>query len=322
MCVGDGDDCSPLHRESRMEQENSTTTKGGGGGERSISRYYYYLDYGLFINVVRLKLYKIRQRLESSLQIQEANYFCSSCDGKWSLLETQMLFHPESSLFMCPTCNMELETITANASTTTLPGGGGESMLSSQYHKFMDMQSPIVTLLKKTDNIVVAPVDIQALIKRATVHSNEEAAINTTDLVYVPDRSISPIIPTQTGKHKEEREPSSSSSSSSKGGVIEVDIVKSTFHLPSLDVPKEPILGSIQVAEITKHLDSHSRSISAMTVAAESLSPLLPLKEKIYIEVQGRKISIDEISEEDLSLMSSEEYELYYNALQDEERKI
>lgn len=269
--------------------------KSGGVGERNISRYYYYIDYALFVNVVKLKLHKIRQKLENSLQIQEANYFCSSCDGKWSLLETQMLFNPESALFVCPHCSVELEAI-LNSLNTTL---SNDSSLSSQYHKFMEMQAPIVALLKRADKLVISSVDVQALIKRAIVNSNEEASINTTDLVHAPDRPSSPLIPVEKGNQKEELSNS-----------IEVDIVKSSFSsLSSYLKPYSKVQVPVPVPGFTP--------VSGEKQADRSLEESSPfVEENFFMEVQGREIAINEISEEDLSLMTPEEYEFYYNALQ------
>lgn len=229
--------------------------------------------------------------MENSLQIQEALYTCYPCNEKWTLLDTPSLFDAQSSLFICPHCRSELESV-INSNTSTID----KIDSSSAYGKFMEIQTPLVSLLKKADELTISSIDIQSLVQSTLVSSNEEATINTIDLIYNENNTLKP------------RKVIGEMEKGEKLNNIEVDIIPSSNILRST----APMTG--YRSNMTSMMQSSS-DIN-LNFTEDSIEQVDESKEIVTVEVQGAKIPIDKLTENDLSRMSPEEYEAYYMTLQ------
>ncbi|KAJ3155033.1 hypothetical protein HDU89_007223 [Geranomyces variabilis] len=134
-----------LKSEGRAEFVGPVTE---GKQQRKISRTYYYIDYKVFVDVVKWKIYKIGKLIEKEVQMQMANmpYKCPRCNKEYSALDFAMLTKTANLMPLCDICSVEIV-----AGSTGVDSAG----VSEKYTKFMDESQPIVELLKQTDKLVI-----------------------------------------------------------------------------------------------------------------------------------------------------------------------
>ncbi|KAJ3162677.1 hypothetical protein HDU86_003650 [Geranomyces michiganensis] len=119
-----------------------------GKQQRKINRTYYYIDYKVFVDVVKWKIYKIGKMIEKEVQMQMANmpYKCPRCSKEYSALDFAMLSKTANLMPLCDICGVEII-----AGSTGVDSAG----VSEKYTKFMDESQPIVELLKQTDKLII-----------------------------------------------------------------------------------------------------------------------------------------------------------------------
>ncbi|TPX60300.1 hypothetical protein PhCBS80983_g01849 [Powellomyces hirtus] len=119
-----------------------------GKQQRKISRSYYYIDYKLFVDVVKWKIYKIGKMIEKEVQMQMANmpYKCPLCLKEYSALDFAMLHKTADMMPLCDICNIPIEVGSSGVDSTGV---------SEKYTKFMNESQPIVELLKQTDKLII-----------------------------------------------------------------------------------------------------------------------------------------------------------------------
>ena len=110
-------------------------------------RSYYYIDYKLFVNVVKYKIYMIGKNIGKDVeqQMTQLPYKCVTCDKQFEALEMLTLEMTEDNIPLCDICKSEVvldESVDSNKS-------------SEQYTLFMNETLPIVEVLKKLDKFVV-----------------------------------------------------------------------------------------------------------------------------------------------------------------------
>lgn len=132
-----------IHKEK--QPENGTT----------LTFNYYFINYKLFVNVVKYKLDHIRKKIESD-EKQAKNrpsFLCSACHNRYSDLEVDRLLDMETGALKCTTCEGTVEEdVTdikqANNSRTSLA-------------KFNEQMEPIFRLLRDCENLNLAPTILE-----------------------------------------------------------------------------------------------------------------------------------------------------------------
>jgi len=111
---------------------------------------FYFINYKVFVNVVKYKLDHIRKKLESEEQQarNRPSFQCASCETNYSDLEVDRLIDFKTGLFTCTHCGGPVEEDASHIVTYT----GGSSLA-----KFNEQMEPIFTLLKACENINLAP---------------------------------------------------------------------------------------------------------------------------------------------------------------------
>ncbi|KAK3098814.1 hypothetical protein FSP39_023331 [Pinctada imbricata] len=111
---------------------------------------YYFINYLVFVNVVRYKLDHVRRKieLEERDNTSRASFRCPSCEKTFTDLEVNDLFDFMSQTFRCTHCESEVEEDESASSAKD-----SRTLLA----KFNEKMQPIYDLLKECDDIKLAP---------------------------------------------------------------------------------------------------------------------------------------------------------------------
>ena len=111
---------------------------------------FYFINYKLFVNVVKYKLDHIRRKLENEEQQarNRPSFQCLQCHKHFSDLEVDRLVDFQTGLFRCSFCNGDVEEDANHINTQT----NGSSL-----GRFNEQMEQIYTLLKECENINLAP---------------------------------------------------------------------------------------------------------------------------------------------------------------------
>ena len=120
-----------------------------------ISFNYYFINYKVFVNVIKYKLDHVRKKIESE-EKQAKNrpsFVCTQCEKKYSDLEVDRLLDLETCQLKCTTCEGSVEEDAAgikqsNTSRTSLA-------------RFNEQMEPIFRLLRDCEDINLAPAILE-----------------------------------------------------------------------------------------------------------------------------------------------------------------
>ncbi|KAJ2322235.1 hypothetical protein IWW51_000542 [Coemansia sp. RSA 2702] len=109
---------------------------------------YYYIDYKQFVDVVKWRMYKLKEQVRMNMDKEQQNlgYDCVRCVRRFAILEAVSLRDPATGVFRCDYCGDEL------VDHTSL-----ELAQESQkeFSRIMDKFNPIIDLLRKTESITL-----------------------------------------------------------------------------------------------------------------------------------------------------------------------
>ncbi|KAL3884118.1 hypothetical protein ACJMK2_030340 [Sinanodonta woodiana] len=138
---------------------------------------YYFINYQVFVNVVKYKLDHIRRKIEMEERdnTSRASFKCPSCQKTFTDLEVDQLFDFMSQKFICTICNTDVEEEEGALNKTD-----ARTLLA----KFNEQIEPIYELLKECEDIKLAPellepepVDIRTIMgsrSRGTTNKSQE----------------------------------------------------------------------------------------------------------------------------------------------------
>lgn len=120
------------------------------GDKKNISVQYYYINYTVFVNVVKYKLDRMREKMQSEERRvrNRTSYICPNCQKTFSDLDVDRLMDVVEGVLKCSMCYTTLE--------EDLPEGNvidARSLLS----RLNEQLEPILKLLKDTEKINLAP---------------------------------------------------------------------------------------------------------------------------------------------------------------------
>ncbi|KAF9425628.1 hypothetical protein BGZ94_007376 [Podila epigama] len=136
--------------------------------QRPIPNTYYYLDYKIFVDVVKYKIHKMSKELDSVMskaEVESAGYKCPACGKSYAMVDIVSDFDPELGKFLCPNDRNELEDETPEDEDQ------GQEMKT----KLRENTKPIVDLLKLTDNIIIEQYT------ESMVHKNAQSRTHDDD---------------------------------------------------------------------------------------------------------------------------------------------
>ena len=112
---------------------------------------YFFIDYKLFVNVVKYKLHHIRNKIEHDEReaTNRPSFVCTQCDKRYSDLEIDRLFDPSSGSLSCEFCSGSIKEDTADIEQKQ----NSRSLLA----QFNEQMERIFVLLRGCEDIKLAP---------------------------------------------------------------------------------------------------------------------------------------------------------------------
>ena len=133
--------------------------------DKTTKHNYYFINYSVFVNVVKYKLDHMRRKIETEERdaTNRASYKCKKCEKCFTDLEADQLFDPMTGTFNCTFCGTEVEEEASSEQKTD-----GRALMVT----FNEQMAPLFNLLKEVEDIKLAhdilepePTDIHALHK-------------------------------------------------------------------------------------------------------------------------------------------------------------
>ena len=154
---------------------------------------FYFINFKVFVNVIKYKLDHIRKKLESEEQQarNRPSFSCTLCENKYSDLEVDRLIDLTTGLLKCGYCGGEVEEemIEKHSSSN-----------KSSLALFNEQMEPLFKLLKACENISLAPqvlepepttVQLKAAASRAHSSSSKGGWSHDKKTIELYDQSIS-----------------------------------------------------------------------------------------------------------------------------------
>ena len=154
---------------------------------------FYFINYKIFVNVVKYKLDHIRKKLESDEQQAKnrPSFTCTLCENKYSDLEVDRLLDMATGMLKCTFCGGAVEEDVGDIQ---------RSVNHSSLALFNEQMEPIFKLLRACENINLAPevlepeptlVQLKAAANRAHSGSTKGGWSNDRRTIDLYDQSIS-----------------------------------------------------------------------------------------------------------------------------------
>ncbi|KAI9140799.1 hypothetical protein BKA69DRAFT_1175601 [Paraphysoderma sedebokerense] len=168
--------CSKLREDRliRMESRGDGVRHG-----KPVLRWWCTLDYKLFVDVTKLRLYKMRMMIDAKMrsELENKGYICPNCQKTYTPLEAQSLIDPTTFLFNCEICGTNLE---------NNENEEGVRLSQEALSRFIEQTNPITEILKQTDQIKLpvynplqTPAENAAITSTRTVQKDIQLATET-----------------------------------------------------------------------------------------------------------------------------------------------
>ena len=137
-------------RNDKLVQQRVYKTKQADTGV-TVTFNYLFIDYKLFVNVVKYKLHHIRNKIEHDEReaTNRPSFVCTQCDKRYSDLEIDRLFDPSSGSLSCEFCSGSIKEDTADIEQKQ----NSRSLLA----RFNEQMERIFILLRGCEDIKLAP---------------------------------------------------------------------------------------------------------------------------------------------------------------------
>lgn len=344
-----------LKRDKLIKQRTFKEKQADTGN--TITFNYFFIDYKLFVNVVKYKLDHIRNKIEHDEReaSNRPSFVCKQCDKRYSDLEIDRLIEPSTGNLICEFCSGPID----EDLTDVEQKQNSRSLLAL----FNDQMENVFILLKGCENIKLAPevlepgpaLCMKQIVQRPSNGSNSKTGWTnkglTSNNLYEQDIQINMGDEKVSDESKKLKETPLWIKESTIGQVSGEIVAKAT-------VPSDKALStdSTQVAnhDIMKDLLAHE-SMSKKPKLEENVKSLqdgssddsdaefsnvadvgsVNLKtghasggtkgteedseddEEITVKIGDKNIALDDITDEMIEKMTPEEHEAYMKAYQE-----
>ncbi|KAF9480590.1 hypothetical protein BDN70DRAFT_912638 [Pholiota conissans] len=136
------------------------------GAQRSVGKQYYYIDYEHFCNVVKWRIAKMRQIIDSTLrnELDNKGYICPQCKQSYSPLEVDKLMDFNLGILVCEICHAE---VVDNENAESVQGS------KDRMQRFNSQMRFIREGLQKSEAMVLPAFDVAAWIKNNPSESDK-----------------------------------------------------------------------------------------------------------------------------------------------------
>ncbi|CAG8452721.1 3182_t:CDS:2 [Funneliformis caledonium] len=173
--------CGTL-KEARLIKTFSKT-ESKKAEQRAMPRTYYYVDWQQVVNVIKWKIFKIREMVGDRMRSEQENkgYLCPGCKKVFAPLDVHNLFEPLRDAFVCDLCHSELD---HNDNAENVKG-------SEKLHgRFMEQSQPIIDLLKSIDKLRI-PVSSVEKFQHGSGAKNGQSGSTRLVIVFQDDNETS-----------------------------------------------------------------------------------------------------------------------------------
>ncbi|CAG8773919.1 5166_t:CDS:2, partial [Acaulospora morrowiae] len=137
--------CGTL-KEARLIREFART-EPKKAEQRAISRTYYYIDWQQVVNVIKWKIFRIREMVHERMrnELENKGYLCPGCKKTFAPLEIRNLIDmTRGGAFVCDLCHTEL-----------IHNDNAENVKGTEklHGRFMEQSQPLIDLLKAIDKL-------------------------------------------------------------------------------------------------------------------------------------------------------------------------
>jgi transcription initiation factor TFIIE subunit alpha len=139
------------------------------GSDGRVQKYsYYFINYRSFVNVVKYKLDKMRERIENEEKMAKHRqfYHCPRCESEFGDLDVIHLFDPMDGNLKCSHCK---EILVEDESRSNPINA------ASTVSRLNEMTRPIIELIRQTENMRLAP---EVLEPEPTTIEHLESSLN------------------------------------------------------------------------------------------------------------------------------------------------
>ncbi|CAO3670432.1 unnamed protein product [Rhizopus stolonifer] len=315
--------------------------------QRMVPKTYYYIDYKEFVDVVKWKMYKMQTLVRDKLPTESENkgYVCSNCTKTFTPLDVLSLVDMTDQLFHCDQCEMVLDE-NDNAENVK------ESQVILT--KLREQSQPIITLLKQTDSIVIPSsyiyknvpgsrtngnrtdeyelavardtgagqgdiiVDLQMdneAARRAKLEEAEQKRQQNALPVWHQKSTISDTVLVGPMDRQDEKEEQDDEDAFEEIGPTNTDADTEDYYARYYENLSNTATGQLdeKMNEDQEMFEAVSTNetlgLNGSSEAEEVFEEDIPL-----VFVNGISIPLNEVTEEDQSSMTTDEYKAYYEA--------
>ncbi|KAF0495225.1 Transcription initiation factor TFIIE subunit alpha [Gigaspora margarita] len=149
--------------------------------QRAIPRTFYYIDWQQVVNVIKWKIYRIREMVGDRMRNEQENkgYLCTGCKKTFAPLEIRNLFDTVRSTLVCDLCHTEL-----------IHNDNAENVKDTEklHGRFMEQSQPIIDLLKVVDKLVIPVSSIDKLQATSGVKGEQQGPM--PDVPYARNHNL------------------------------------------------------------------------------------------------------------------------------------
>ncbi|WOO83687.1 Transcription initiation factor IIE subunit alpha [Vanrija pseudolonga] len=323
--------------QQRQIASGAQLTGGGRDGmTKSRDVIYWYLDYRGFADVVKYRIAMMRKAIDEKIknEVGKRGYLCPNCLRTYETLEVSRLFDPSMGGFACEVCGTELV-----EDDPALHDDGGQNVGQDRMQRFNVATAPIRDALKGIEGANLPTININAWI-----------ALNVKDAAAVAEaaaagerRRVDVVIDAEDDSEARAKE----AEAQRVQNALPVWIAESTVTNEATTLGMKQAAADAKAAAEAEHrkakaaeqtedfdaLEAHYAAIDEVRpededeeddVEVDTAEPsgeatpnttaTTPAAD-VTVMVNGEPVPLADITEEHEGLMSTEEYEAYYEAM-------
>lgn len=317
---------------------------GRDGMMKSRDVIYWYLDYRRFADVVKYRIAMMRKAIDEKIknEVGKRGYLCPNCLRTYETLEVSRLFDPAMGGFACEVCGTELV-----EDDPALHDDGGQNVGQDRMQRFNVATAPIRDALKGIEGANLPTININAWIALNV----KDAAAVAEAAAAGEKRRVDVVIDAEDDTEAKAKE----AEAQRVQNALPVWIAESTVTNEATTLGMKQAAADAKAAAEAEHrkakaaeqtedfdaLEAHYAAIdeavpeeeedeeddAVQVDTAEPSEPSEPSGEAtpnttattpaaaVTVMVNGEPVPLADITEEHEGLMSTEEYEAYYEAM-------
>ncbi|EKM77423.1 hypothetical protein AGABI1DRAFT_130505 [Agaricus bisporus var. burnettii JB137-S8] len=227
------------------------------GAQRSVGRQYYYIDYQYFCNVVKWRVAKMMQIIDSSLrnELDNKGYVCTLCKQSYSPLDVDKLMDFSRGIMVCEICHAE---VVDNENAESVQGS--KDRMKRFHHQLRFIKEG----LQKSEAMVLPAFDVAAWVKAHVIESDKQKSSSTRGDLKIagsdPNKKEDEGVGIMMAMDKDE-------ATRRQERAAEAELKRQQNALPAWHL-KSTITGDLTALGIQEHARAEAAAAAAAAVAA------------------------------------------------------